>query len=295
MLPRCVLVERPTEYADLLARHGTRQAVGFFLEQRGLDVAGVEQRHLAHAQTRAAVLAAVPVEWRTSTITRSELDRFLFADDDVVVVLGQDGLVANVAKYLVGQPVIGLNPDPGRVPGVLVRHAPTAAADLLADVAAGRAALERRTMAEAALDDGQRLLALNELFVGHAGHQSARYVLTAEGRSERQSSSGVIVATGTGATGWAASIARERPEPLPLPGPGDPQLAFLVREAWPSAASGTSLTQGLLAPPAALEVTCELGEGGVVFGDGIEADRLELDWGQRVSVRVAERTLALVA
>ncbi len=295
MLPRCVLVERPTEYADLLARHGTRQAAWFFLEQRGLEPGEVERRHLAHAETRAAVLAAVPLEWRTASITRAELDRFLFAPDDVVVVLGQDGLVANVAKYLAGQPVIGLNPDPDGVGGVLVRHPPRAAGDLLADVVAQRAAIERRTMAEALLDDGQRLLALNEVFVGHASHQSARYTLTARGRSERQSSSGVIVTTGTGATGWAASISRERPEPVALPAPADGRLAFLVREAWPSPATATTLTQGLLVPPDALEITCELGRGGVVFGDGIESDRLELAWGQRLRVRTARETLALVA
>ncbi|MDQ3632121.1 MAG: hypothetical protein M3417_12790, partial [Actinomycetota bacterium] len=233
MLPRCVLVERPTEYADLLARHGTRQAARFFLEQRGLEPGEVERRHLAYAETRAAVLAAVPLEWRTSSITRAELDRFLFAPDDVVVVLGQDGLVANVAKYLAGQPVIGLNPDPDRVGGVLVRHPPRAAADLLADVVADRATIDRRTMAEALLDDGQRLLALNEVFVGHAGHQSARYTIATGGRSERQSSSGVIVTTGTGATGWAASISRERPQAVALPAPADGRLAFFVREAWP--------------------------------------------------------------
>jgi len=295
MLPRCVLVERPTEYADLLARHGTRQAVRFFLEQRGLELDEVERRHLKHAETRAQVLAAVPVDWRTSSITRAELDRFLFEPDDVIVVLGQDGLVANVAKYLAGQPVVGLNPDPERITGVLVRHPPAAAPDLLADVAAQRAAVDRLTLAEALLDDGQRLLALNEIFVGHAGHQSARYTITADGRSERQSSSGIIVATGTGATGWAASISRERPEPVALPAPADGRLAFFVREAWPSAATATTLTQGLLAPPAALEVTCELGDGGVVFGDGIEADRLELAWGQRVRVRTAQESLRLVA
>ena len=294
MLPRCVLIERPTEYSDLLARHGTRQAVRFFLAQRELDVGEVERRHLDYAETRAGVLAAVPVEWRTSSITRAELDRFLFEPADVVVILGQDGLVANVAKYLTGQPVIGLNPDPDRVGGVLVRHPPRAAADLLADVAAERAGLERRTMAEAVLDDGQRLLALNELFVGHVSHQSARYVVAAGGRSERQSSSGIIVATGTGATGWAASINRERLRRVAVPAPADASLAFFVREAWPSATTATTLTEGLLAPPDALEITCELGEGGVVFGDGIEADRLDLAWGQRARIQTARETLRLV-
>jgi NAD kinase len=295
MLPRVVLVERSTEYRDLLARHGTREQVRFFLQARGLALTEVEARHLAYEETRASVLAAIPADWRRSVVDRGELDRFLFAADDVVVALGQDGLVANVAKYLDGQPVIGLNPDPGRYPGVLVRHPPAAAADLLRDVAAGRAALQHRTMAEGRLDDGQRLLALNELFVGHVGHQSARYALELGGRYEHQSSSGLIVATGTGATGWAASINGARVAPLALPGPTDPVLACLVREAWPSAATGIELDGGLVPAPGHLTVTSELGEGGVVFGDGIEGDHLTLDWGRRVTIGIAPEQLALVA
>ena len=292
MLPRCVLVERATEYRELLARHATREQARFFLQARGIAIDEIEARHRAFEAARAAVLASVPSDWRTAVVERDELDRFLFAEDDVVVALGQDGLVANVAKYLDGQPVLGLNPEPGRFPGVLVTHPPAAAADLLADVAAGRAPLQRRTMAEARLDDGQRLLALNEVFVGHASHQSARYLLQANGRDEAQSSSGVIVATGTGATGWAASVNCGRG--VELPRPEDGALAWFVREAWPSPATGTTLTEGLLRPPEALTITCRLGEGAVVFGDGIEADRLQPDWGQRVTVGVAAVALSLV-
>jgi hypothetical protein len=295
LLPRCVLVERQTEFRDLLARHGTREQARFFLAQRGLELADIEERHLHHEEVRARVLQAVPPEWRRSAVTRADLDRFLFAADDIVVVLGQDGLVANVAKYLDGQPVIGLNPEPERFPGVLVNHAPEALADLCADLAAGRAGLESRTMVRAGLDDGQELLALNEIFVGHRTHQSARYALGVGDRREHQSSSGLIAATGTGATGWAMSINRQRAQPLELPAPDAPQLAWFVREAWESPATRTTLTGGLLAAGAALEVTCELGGDGVVFGDGIESDRLELDWGQRVTVGVAGRTLRLVS
>ena len=295
MVRRAVVVERPTEYAELLARHGTRDQARFFLAERGRRIEDLEQRHAIAEEVRMHVLGRVPVEWRRTVLQRAELDRFLFEPDDVVIVVGQDGLVANVAKYLDGQPVIGLNPEPDRYPGVLVPHPPAAAGDLLHDVAAGRARLEGRTMAQAALDDGQTLLALNEVFVGHRTHQSARYVLSTGAASERQSSSGVIFATGTGATGWAASIARERARPVELPAPTDPRLAFFVREAWPSPATGTEVTEGTFGPPARVEVTCELGEGGVVFADGIEADRLELQWGQTATVTSAERRLMLVA
>ena len=294
MVRRAVLVERPTEYAELLARHGTREQARFFLAGRGQEIETVERRHGIAEEVRARVLAQIPVDWRRATVQRAELDRFLFEPEDVVLVVGQDGLVANVAKYLDGQPVIGLNPEPDRYPGVLVPHPPKAAADLLADVAAGRERAEPLTMASAALDDGQTLLALNELFVGHRTHQSARYTLSHGPETERQSSSGVIFATGTGATGWAASIARERAHPVVLPAPTDAWLAFFVREAWPSPATGTEVTEGAFGPPASVRITCELGEGGVVFADGIEADRLELQWGQTVTITTADRRLMLV-
>ena len=194
MVRRAVLVERPTEYAELLARHGTREQARFFLAGRGRGLEEVERRHRTAEEVRARVLAEIPVDWRRATVQRAELDRFLFEPEDVLLVVGQDGLVANVAKYLDGQPVIGLNPAPHRYPGVLVPHPPEAAADLLRDLATGRERADALTMASAALDDGQTLLALNELFVGHRTHQSARYTLSHGPETERQSSSGVIFA-----------------------------------------------------------------------------------------------------
>jgi hypothetical protein len=44
-------------------------------------------------------------------------------------------------------------------------------------------------MVDARLDDGRRLLALNEVFLGHASHQSARYALEVADEAERHSSS----------------------------------------------------------------------------------------------------------
>jgi hypothetical protein len=295
MLPRAVLVQRPTEYEALLARHGTREQARFFLAGNDRTLDEVEQRHVAVEGARRQVLGAIPLDWRRALVGRDELDRFLFEPDDLIVVLGQDGLVADVSKYLDGQPVIGLNRESERWPGVLVTHPPQAAADLMADAAGGRATIAGRTMAQALLDDGQALVALNEVFAGHASHQSASYTLTALGRRERQSSAGLMVTTGTGATGWAASIRGERASTTPLPAPAEPALAFFVREAWPSPATGTELTEGLLTNGAALELQCELESGGVVFGDRIEGDALALDWGSRVRIGVAPKQLRLVA
>ena len=284
-----VLVHRATELDELLARHSTRGQAAFFLSSRGRSIDEVEARHAATREAITTVTAAIPIDWRRGNVERSDLARFLFAPDDMVIVVGQDGLVANVAKYLDGQPVIGINADPERNPGVLVAHEPRDAGDLLR----GGVDVEDRTMVEATADDGQALRALNEIYLGHPSHQTARYTLAVPGTDpEAQASSGLIVATGTGATGWCRSAWLERHSTLTLPGPTEPRLSWFVREAWPSPATGTEHTEGELTA-SGLVATIE-SDRLVVFGDGIESDNLALTWGQQITIARSQRTLRLV-
>lgn len=295
--PRVVVVHRHTELDDLVARHSTRQQAAFFLEGRGQRLEEVEERHAAQQEALAALAKAIPLDWRRGQVERADLDRFVFGPEDIVVAVGQDGLVANVAKYLDGQPVIGINPDSDRNPGVLVRHRSQDLSGLLGlAVASGDepgARVEERSMVRATTDDGQALFALNEIYVGHPSHQSARYRLNAPGGGdERQSSSGILVGTGTGSTGWCRSVWLDRGRPFELPEPEDPNLCWFVREAWPSPATGTSLTAGQLGPREELVITAE--SSLVLFGDGIESDSVPLTWSQQVTLALADQRLRLV-
>ncbi|MFK0047445.1 hypothetical protein ACIQU4_25685 [Streptomyces sp. NPDC090741] len=296
LAPRAVLVHRRTEYEELLARHGTHGQAAFFLSSRGRSIDEAVRRHERTRQALREVAAAVPLTWRSARVERADLDRFLFGPEDVVVVVGQDGLVANTAKYLRGQPVVGIDTDPGRNPGVLVRHRCTDAASLLrAAIAAGGRA-EELTMVEAVADDTQRLLALNEIYLGSPGHQTARYRLGSDGDKgpgEAQASSGVLVGTGTGATGWLRSLWLERGSSAGLPAPCERRLLWFVREAWPSPATGTTRVAGELGRGQGLQLTVE-SDRIVVFGDGMEGDALELTWGQSVRLGIAGTSLHLV-
>lgn len=289
LTPRVVVVHRRTEYDELIRRHGTRGQAAFFLSTRDRDLGELEERHHRTGRAMELVSDAVPLDWRRGTVEREDVARFLFGPEDIVVVVGQDGLVANVAKYLDGQPVIGIDPEPDRNAGVLVTHAPTDAAELLRSTTS----VEERAMVRASLDDGQHLLALNEVFLGPATHQTARYRLRAPSASpEHQASSGLIVATGTGATGWCRSIALERHSALAMPAPAEQRLLWFVREAWPSPATGVTVTEGELTDQP-LEVVVE-SDHLIAFGDGIEADSLSLSWGQTVRIGVADERLRLV-
>ena len=289
---RAVLVRRRTELEELLDRHSTRGQAEFFLRSRGRSLDEVQRAHDCAHEALAAVAARLPEDWARTGVERRDLAAFLFAPEDVVIVVGPDGLVANVAKYLRGQVVIGIDPRPGAERGPLVPCDVGTGGELIDRIADGESpSVSRRTMVRARLDDGQEVTALNEVYLGHASHQSARYRLDWRGRREFQSSSGVIVSTGTGATGWSASLAHDR-RGRELPAPAERGLAWFVREAWPSPATGVSMTEGRLGEDEelGLVVSCERL---VVFGDGIEDDCCEAVWGQRVRVSVAGSTLAL--
>jgi hypothetical protein len=311
LAPRAVLVHRRTELEELVARHGTRGQAAFYLRTRGRRIEDLEARHCEQGTAMVAVSSAIPAGWRRGMVERADLPRFLFSPEDIVVAVGQDGLVANLAKYLDGQLIVGIDPEPARNPGVLVRHPPRACAGLLALAVRGGgggpgrggpdaggpdddARIERLAMVIAETDDGQRLTGLNEIYVGQPTHQTARYTLRLpDGRAEAQASSGLIVSTGTGATGWCRSAWLERKSQLALPGPEEGRLAWFVREAWPSPATGTDCTEGTLSAGQEIEVTAE-SDRLVLFGDGIEADTVPLTWGQSARLRLADHVLRLL-
>jgi NAD kinase len=295
--PRIVLVTRKTPMQLVAERSGTLGQAKFLAHARHQSLDDLEQNHERFVAAIHLVQSAIPPEWRRVRVDRDELDRFLFEPDDFIVIVGQDGLVANAAKYLAGQLSVGINSDPQSYDGVLCVHQPPDMPALIqwfghrSDSAYG---IQERTMVLAQREDGQQLLALNEVFVGHRTHQSARYRLSVGARQERQSSSGVICSSGTGATGWARSVARQRGIEDRLPRPADPALTWFVREPFPSVSTSVSLDFGVLEGNQSLQVVSEMPDSGVVFADGIESDYLEFLTGQSVSLRVAPHRLKLV-
>jgi NAD kinase len=290
--PRVVFVTRETEYELLIARHATKDQARFFLETRGQKLIDVENRHHYFQTVMHDCRAAVRSDWRQTILKRSDFDRFLFGPEDIIVALGQDGLVANIAKYLDGQPVIGVNPDPEIYDGVLVRFSPSEFCKTFASGKLDLVSFDQRAMVKAELDNGEKLLALNEIFIGHSSHQSARYQISVHDNNENHSSSGLIVASGTGATGWARSMMEAAGINLTLPSDST-KLGYFVREPFPSVSTGTSIRFGVLEQNEALTLTSRMNEGGAIFADGIEKDNLSFDWGRIVRISVAEQYLKL--
>jgi NAD kinase len=308
---KLVIVTRTTALEELVERFNTRDQARFYIEHMGGRFDEYQAAHNAYKVALAFLRDAIPRSVRTQWIDRSFLPNFTFGPEDLVVVLGQDGLVVNTAKYLREQLVVALNPDPARIDGLLLPFEYPAAAAAIDHAlnSAGSKIWRDVTMAQAVLNDGQSLLALNDLFIGQKTHTSARYQLRYRDRQENQSSSGIIVSTGAGSTGWNRSIvtgasgivqalaAKTKIKDLRDRYRFDWEahyLVFNVREPFPSKTSGAELIHGKIEPKHPLEIVSHMPQNGVIFSDGIEEDRLEFNSGTIARITLANQTLRLV-
>jgi hypothetical protein len=161
-------------------------------------------------------------------------------------------------------------------------------------------------MAVAKLDDGQSLFAVNDLFIGQRTHVSARYRISFHKKTENQSSSGIIVSTGAGSTGWFRSILAGASGVAAGFGaggkfkdqyrfdPGADELRFSVREPFVSRVSSAEIVIGVVKAGENLEIASQMPHQGVIFSDGIESDFLSFDSGRVAKIAVADRKLHLL-
>jgi hypothetical protein len=301
---RLVIVTRRTRLDDLVARFNTPGQAKFYLDHSGGDFADYQAEHDVYGRALDRLRRALDLGLPRQFLDRSLLPTYSFSSGDLVVTLGQDGLVANTAKYVGDQPIVAVNPDPARFDGILMAFGLDDVRRGVERLLHGRAAIRRVTLAEARLIDGQRLLGFNDLFVGARTHVSARYRLCWRDRQEAQSSSGVLVSTGVGSTGWMASVfamaagvaaftGGQAGGPVRLAWE-DPRLLFAVREPFPSRQTRTDLVAGLLEPGEGLRLESRMPSGGVIFSDGMEQDFLEFNAGATVEIRTAAQQAGLV-
>ena len=304
---KIVLVTRRTRLEELIAKYHTRAQAQFYLEHLGADFADYVREHDTYAGSQQIVLDALSRYGRYHRIDRAFLTNYLFAPEDIVVALGQDGLVANTMKYLDGQPLVGINPDPLRYDGVLVPFDARDFPHLLSDIVADKRPIGSVAMAQAELGNGERMYGVNDLFIGPRSHTSARYELRLGDKTETQSSSGIIVSTGLGSTGWMRSVQTGAAGVVSAQQDGvvtsiwrpiskdARMLQFAVREPFPSRHSNTSIIFGALREHETLELRSLMAEGGVIFSDGMESDHLDFNAGAVANIQLSSRVGCLVS
>ncbi|MDF3036423.1 MAG: NrtR-regulated hypothetical NrtY, PpnK-type kinase domain [Paucimonas sp.] len=285
-----IVVTRKTRLEELVARYNTISQAKFYVEHLGADFTDYVREHETYQASIRETVEILQRHGRVQQVERGFLPNFLFGPTDIVVALGQDGLVANTMKYLNGQPLLGVNPDPQRWDGVLLPWRVGDLAKRIPSVLSGQCKTQEITMAMARLHDGQVLYGVNDIFIGPKSHTTARYTIRMGAQEERQLSSGIIVSTGLGSTGWLKSI-RAPKERMSW---NARYLHFAVREPFTSKTSAATLVFGKIDEHHHLTLESAIADNGVIFSDGIESDYLEFNAGMTVTLSLAEKAGCLV-
>ena len=302
-IDRVVIVTKPTRLEELVRKHLTEGTAQFILESHGQSIEPYQQEDAVCHAALAEVRRQIPNDLPTASVSREDLPNFLFRDNDLIIVCGPDGLFANLAKHVGNQPVLTINPDPKTITGVLMLFPPTAVSNMIAQVQAGKHHVERLPFVKASIDDERVVWGLNDIFIGRKDHVSARYEISFGGRKERQSSSGILVATGIGCNGWIRSIAAmvagltregQANRLSSLPNNTDAELVFVVREPFPSPTTSTSIVTGRVTPGTPLIVSSEMPAGGYLFSDGNTGQAIEWNAGSTVTLTVGDRHIGRI-
>ncbi|MFW9990684.1 MAG: sugar kinase [Candidatus Odinarchaeota archaeon] len=306
---KIVVITQKTGLDGLIERFNTKEQAKFYIEHMGGSFDEYQAAHDKYYESLVRLKRLIPRNQKYQTIDRSFLPNFLFSKTDLIVVLGRDGLVINTAKYLEDQIILALNPDPKRIDGILIPFQVDEFSRELNTIKKGDESIAKITIAKAEVSTKQSLLGVNDLFIGHRSHQSARYTIRFRGSEENHSSSGVIVSTGAGSTGWFKSIVtgavgiagKFRSSRLIPPAeneyrfPWDADyLYFSVREPWASKVSGTNIIFGQIHKGERLEIESSMPENGVIFSDGIETDYVDFTSGAIARIGIAEKKAKLV-
>ena len=301
---KVVVVTMRTRLEELKIRYNTTEQAKFYIEHMGQAFDDYIAEDEKYREAVKAVSMAAEKDCRLQIIDRSFVPNMIFGVDDIVVCVGRDGLIANTMKYLDRQPLIGINPDPARWDGVLLPFEAEEAGDILQKVYAGAFNEKRITMAKAVCHDGQEMLAVNDLFIGCKSQISARYTIWDGERSEKQSSSGIIVSTGLGSTGWMKSVITQMcmmAKSFGIDGLSytpvgweEDRLRFVVREQFPSVATKADIVFGDITDQKGIRIVSDIQTGGVIFSDGMEADAIEFNSGNEVNIGIAENKGHLV-
>ncbi|GAA4300129.1 sugar kinase [Nibribacter koreensis] len=298
-----IIVKNKTRLESLIERFNTKAQAKFYIESLGGDFDDYEVEHETFHASLNSLQTQLSRVVKNKTVERMYLPSFIFSEKNLIVVIGQDGLVANTAKYSRGCPMVAVNPDKNRYDGVLL---PFDTIDFIGGVEnVIRDQYPSKTMrfAEARLNDGQRLLAFNDLFIGPSSHTSARYKITYNQTTEEHSSSGLIISTPAGATGWMSSIFNmaygitsvfEEDIQPKQPRLKDNELFFAVREPFKSIRTQTSITAGVIKSQHHLVLESLMPTSGIIFSDGIETDFLKFNSGSIATIGIAPETAILV-
>jgi len=213
MNPSVLVAIKRSKWERDIIHYGSEDAVKkiYILQNNGYE--RIHSSHIRQLQARDALKQALG---NAEYIYREELTRVNFSDYDLVITLGGDNHFVHVSQFIKDTPVAGINSDPETSSGVLLHFTIDSFINQIkTGINLNNLEIDYWTGIEGELHfpDGQIVKtgrALSEISIRNsfAEHMS-RYILSTDKITEEQKCSGLLLATGTGSTGWFSNCVPE--------------------------------------------------------------------------------------
>ncbi|MBI4348952.1 MAG: NAD(+)/NADH kinase [Elusimicrobia bacterium] len=280
-LTRAVLVPKESKLEWDMRRLGwtRRRLLRWYREHAGTILASHERQ----LRVRETVKALLP---ECRIVTREMADAARLDGASVVIALGGDNHFVYLSHFLTRAPILGVNADRKRSHGGLLRFDERHLAGLARRLRAGRFTISEWPRLEASVDGRLAGVATSELFLGERQrkHMSRHVLRVGRGPAEEHKSSGLLVCTPAGSTGWYGHYG---PRFSAASGPA----RWALTEPFPRGRR-LSLGKGRLRAGQVLRVRSLNDADGVLDVDSLKD--VPFHFGQVASIRVSEHPLRVI-
>lgn len=251
------------------------------------------ESHETHYNTLAGVEHVLEDHAGYDVVASDSLSADVVEEHDAVISLGGDGTVLETAKYVEDDtPLLPIRSD-GKSRGGLCTVGMEDAAVAAMRLAEGKYAVEEWSRIEGHHGDSTDI-GLGEVFIGAADTtDAADYTIRHNGVRERHKSSGIVVSTGAGSTGWYKNVDEDY-EPFER---NMDELRYAVREPMDDQENRYTLRHGVIRPGDEFTVKSHMNDNkqGIIRYDGDKQDRThDFSRAKEIDIRIAATPLTVV-
>lgn len=288
MNPKIIVVSKPSKYELGVRKHGSHEK---FIERLPKDDADtMYQSHLRQKESEETLRRALGNEHFMSLDQLNGID----LDNYLLVSHGGDDSFKLVSHYVDNGMILGVNSDTVLSQGALVEFAAPEFENIVKAVERGDYCIENWTRLGAQINGEKIPPAVSEYVISEERMKlMSNYIIEINGKKERQKSSGILVATGAGSTGWYKSEyvdVHDKDDTFPKT---SRLFKYFVRA--PTGGRkycGYSLLEGSLGEGEELKIYSLFNNNGLVMPDSFE--NIDFSRGKIVTVRLSDKPLHVV-
>ncbi len=236
-------------------------------KKEGVDYEYILQSHERQLQSRALAKEIFP---NALIIQKDNLTKENIKKVDITIALGGDNHFQYVSHFIENELILGVNSDFLSSEGVLLSGT-TNNLELISNRCNNDDyIIEKWTRINVIINKKQVTRATCDIFVGEAErHLTSRNIIFYNGLTRQQKSSGILITTGSGSTGWYNSASRFIDEE-PIFDPKSKYAKFIVTEPYKGSLTDYSLIKGKIDNDKILKINSLNSNNGRVIADSLE-------------------------